>query len=980
MSLITKDNLFQKYFETSNLYHGLMKRRIRNILLAASYYDSFIMERDGRLFEDVYSEFRELDLLLSPSIKTVLYGDSLKKNLNKGQWDLLIINMNEYKDDLKEMLVQIKKLYPDLPVLMLINQKVYSKINMNFEDIDLYVKNMFLWNGDPRLFFAMIKSTEDSLNLANDVGSGLTNMILLAESSIQFYSNYLSLIYSELISQTKQLVAEESDEDNKHLMMRARPKLILVRDYEEAVKYWNLYSNNCIGVVTCSNLRKKGYNKADSGIKLIEEIRSKSLSVPIIMQSVDDYYSKFSEKLKYIYINKNTRNYILHFQTFIKEEFGLGDFVFRDSGGRVIRKVSRFIDFESTLDFISEESLIYHASNNHFSAWLSAHGELEIAREIQPTKVSDFTSVKNIRDFLKSKIAEARSRKDKGKIVDFQFSEAFSNDRIYLISEGSLGGKGRGLAFFCSLVNLLNFEKHYKNIRVKIPVTFVIGTDEFTFFTTEINYNEIVRKSDEEIRHVFEEMPLSDKVQLKLRHLIRVIKKPLAVRSSGLLEDSQAQPFAGIYQTYMIPNNHYDERVRFSQLASAVKQVFASPFLSQSRSYINSINYRIEEEKIAVVIQEIVGDEFIENLHFPMLSGVAQSYNFYPAFFKNSDGVVDLALGMGKAVVDGELTYKYIPEHPASPLEPPEEVVRNNQRNFYALDLSRKEYDAEADEDITIKKIRITSKHKEDVFKPFTSIWDHERLSFIDSAYAKGPRVFTFRNITHYRMQIVNEVIKEVLDLCESAVGVPVEIEFAVNIVPGSTEFYMLQMRPMIMHSEEVEIDLKSLDYDNVILISENSLGNGEISNIYDIVYVSADKFDVTKTLDIRMEIEQLNTRLKEEGRNYILIGPGRWGSHDRFLGVPVMWSNIDMAHVIVETATKEFQMEPSSGSHFMHNIAALNIGYFHTKLSDHFSREWLEKQLPSEVLNYCRLYTFKNPCIVKMNGLTNTAVIFKPE
>ncbi len=979
MTLITKENLFQKYFETNNLYHGLMKRRVRNILLAASYYDSYMLERDGRLFEDVYSEFRELDLLLSPTIKSVLYGDSLKKNLSGNHWDLLIINLNVYKEDLRDILIHINNQYPDLPVLMLVNQKVYSKINMHFEDIDLYVKNMFLWNGDPRLFFAMIKSTEDSLNLAHDVGSGITNMILLAESSIQFYSNYLSLIYSELISQTKQLVKEESDDDNKHLRMRARPKLILVRDYEEAIKYWDLYSENCIGIITCSNLRKKGYNSADSGIDFVREVRKRSSSVPVIMQSVDDYYKNFSSDLNIRFINKNTKNYILHFRTFIKEYFGLGDFVFRDSGDRVIRRVSSFVDFESVLEFIPEESLIYHASNDHFSAWLYAHGEIEIARDVQPRKISDFATIKNIRDYLKDKIAEARSKKNKGKIVNFEFSDKYFNDRIYLISDGSLGGKGRGLAFFCSLINILDMEKHHKSINVGIPVTFVIGTDEFSYISSSIDYNKVTHMNDEQIRSEIDSLDLSDKVMTRLRHLIRVIKKPLAVRSSGLLEDSQAQPFAGIYQTYMIPNNHYDEEVRLNQLASAVKQVFASPFLAQARAYVNSINYRIEEEMIAVVIQEIVGDEFIKDCYFPMMSGVAQSYNFYPAFFDNSDGVVDLALGMGKAVVDGELTYRYIPEHPTSPLELPEDVVRNNQRSFYALDLSSREYNVVSDEDVTMKKLRITNKHKDEIFKPFTSIWDHERLSFIDSSYAKGPRVFTFRNITHYGLKAVNDVIREVLDLCESATGVPVEIEFAVNALPGKTTFTMLQMRPMIMHSEDVEIDLKTIDYNNLILTSTNSLGNGEIDEIFNIIYVSPEKFDVTKTLEIRMEIEQLNARLKQNGEHYILIGPGRWGSHDRFLGVPVMWSNIDMAQVIVEIATKEFQMDPSSGSHFMHNIAALNIGYFHSKMTDYFSYEWLELQMPAEIKNYCRLYTFQKPCLVKMNGLDNTAVIYKP-
>ncbi len=979
MAIQTKDNLFQKYFETNSLYHGLMKRRVRNILLAASYYDSYMLERDGRLFEDVYSEFRELDLLLSPSIKTVLYGESIKKNLGVGHWDLLIINLNVYKDDLKDILIYINSHYPELPILMMINQKVYSKINMHFDDIDLYVKNMFLWNGDPRLFFAMIKSTEDSLNLSHDVGSGITNMILLAESSIQFYSNFLSLIYSELISQTKSLVKEELDDDSKHLRMRARPKLILVRDYEDAVKYWNLYHENCIGIITCTNLRRQGLNAADSGIEFIREVRRKSISVPVVMQSVDNYYKKYSDELKIHFINKNKKNYILHFRTFIKEYFGLGDFVFRDSGERVIRRVSSFMEFESVLDFIPEESLIYHASNDHFSAWLYAHGEIEIARDVQPRKISDFASISNIRDYLKNKISEARSAKGKGKIVQFEFAEKFSDDRVYLIADGSLGGKGRGLAFFCSLISMLNLKQQHKSIQVGIPLTFVIGTDEFAYISGNIKYHELKEKSDERIRIEFESIQLSENVMVRLRHLVRVIRKPFAVRSSGLLEDSQAQPFAGIYQTYMIPNNHYDENVRLNQLASAVKQVFASPFLSQSRAYINSINYRIEEEMIAVVIQEIVGDEFIENCYFPMMSGVAQSYNFYPAFFKNSDGVADLALGMGKAVVDGELTYRYIPKHPASPLEPPEDVVRNNQRNFYALDLSNKVYDVVADEEVTIKKLRISKKHKDGIFKPFTSIWDHERLSFIDSAYAKGPRVFTFRNITHYGMKVINDVINEVLDLCESATGVPVEIEFAVNIIPGRTEFTMLQMRPMIMHSEKVEIDLKSIDYNDLILTSTKSLGNGELDDIHNMIYVSPDKFDVTKTLEIRMEIEHLNAKLKEAGQHYILIGPGRWGSHDRFLGVPVMWSNIDMAQVIVEIATKEFQMDPSSGSHFMHNIAALNIGYFYTKLTDYFSYDWLEQQLPAEIMNYCRLYTFRKPCMVKMNGLGNTAVIFKP-
>ncbi|MBN1326458.1 MAG: hypothetical protein JW996_00740 [Candidatus Cloacimonetes bacterium] len=980
---------YRKFKFGDDNFHNLMKQRVKNILLISSIFDAYVLESDGRLSEQLHGEYRQLDLSTSPRIITVTFSDDILNILDREEIDLVIIMMRIGNITPFELSSQIRKKYPDLPLLLLLNKASYVDIVSSNPELLKGFNGVFLWRGDAKLFIAMIKLIEDKMNLDYDTKFGHIRVVLLIESAINYYSLFLPIFYAESMKLTQELIESELHDSNKRLRMRARPKVLLAHDYEDAISIYQKYKDYIICIITNVNLKVNDQFEQTGGIKLIREIRESDPDLPVMMQSADPLNRIEASKLNAEFVDKDSQNLLNEIRNFIVNNLGFGDFVFRNEQGEEIDRARSMYHFEKKIAVIPEESLMYHANRNHFSAWLMAHGEVNIAKQIRYVVASDFLNVDDIRKFLINTIHQVRKQQNRGKVVKFDPSLFSEEDKIIQLADGSLGGKGRGLSFLNALLVTMGLDKEFPDVEIRLPKTAIIGTNEFDKFLdfNRINTDKIIKKSDLEISEIFLKGELSEELNNRLRLMLEQIKVPLAIRSSGLLEDSQSQPFAGIYKTFMLPNDNPDPELRLAHLQSAVKMIFATPFQENPRKYIEGINYKIEEEKMAVVIQEIGGNEYEPDLFFPLFSGAAQSYNFYPkSGMEHSDGIAAVAVGLGKSVVDGERAYRYCPKHPRIDLLEPDGIVENSQRHFYALDLKEQNFNLLDGETSTLKKVRILEKHLQELFLETSSVWDHENFSFQDGKYVRGPRVITFRNVIHYNHFPLTSILLRLLDIGEVGLGVPVEIEFAVDLAQSDVtqtkpRFYILQIRPLSVTREDTVVAIDKLTPEDLVLYSEKAMGNGILKGIRDIVYVDPDKFDNTKTLEMVSEIDFINEKMKQENCQYILIGPGRWGSSDRFLGIPVNWAQINKAKIIVETSMEDYVIEASQGSHFFHNLVAMNIGYFtvhHNIKKNYLNWEWLKSQQAETTTEHVVHIRMPEAVLVKIDGKSGKAVILK--
>ncbi|RLC51998.1 MAG: hypothetical protein DRI23_03855, partial [Candidatus Cloacimonadota bacterium] len=979
---------YSKFKYGEDIFHHLMQHRVKEILLVASFFDSYVLEQDGRLSEQIYGDYRQMDLMMSPRITTVSFSDDVLAAMDEKEFDAVIIMMRVGTITPYELSQQIKAKQPGVPVLLLLNKQSYINLIESDHEKAVCFDDIFLWKGDSKLFVAMIKSIEDKLNVENDTGIADVRIALLVESSIDYYSAFLPLFYTVGMSLTQELIDAERDLVNKRLKMRARPKILLAHNYEDAVAIYNKYKDNMLCIISNANLKINNNYDYMGGIKLLTRIRQSSPDLPLLLQSADEHNKVEARKLKAEFLYKYSDNLMNDLEQFIRTNLGFGDFIFRKKNGEVIGKAKTVYHLEKMLEKVPDESIDFHAKQNHFSSWLIAHSEVQIARVMKGMNLSAFISISELRSFLINAIHEVRKQQNRGKVVTYDPSIFTEDEKITQLAEGSMGGKGRGLAFLNALLVTMELEKEFESINIRIPRTAIIGTNEFDIFMESNNLitDKIIQNSDKEIDLLFIKSNISKELLEKLSTLVDNIQKPIAIRSSGLLEDSQSQPFAGIYRTFMIPNNHPDKTVRLKHLCDAIKMVFASPFQKGARRYIESINYKIEEEKMAVIIQEIIGTVDKENLFYPHFSGAAQSYNFYPtSAMSHEDGIAALAVGLGRAVVDGERAFRFCPNFPRIDMLEPAGIVENNQRDFYAVDLSKSDLDYEIlDEDTFQKKCRIRSSHLDGVFKELSSIWDYKNFQFLDGKFVTGPRVITFRNQIHYEKFPLASILRRVLEIGEISLGVPVEIEFAVTLdysINNST-FNLLQIRPLSVNKENINIDLKSVDKSDLVLLTSHGMGNGIIETVKDIVFIDPDKFDNTQTLNMAAEISKINDALNEQGKEYILIGPGRWGTSDRFLGIPIRWDQICKAKIIVEASLENFVIEASQGSHFFHNLVAMNAGYFnvsYTSEIDFINWEWLKTIKPKTVGEYFIHISFDNPLVIKIDGKTGLAIISKP-
>jgi len=967
-----------KYTYNRDIYHDLMPFKVKEILLISSLYDAYAIESEGRFSEHVLGQYGQLNLTSFPRITgTSNLGQALEL-LKKKSFELIIYMVGVDKTTPLLVCEQIKKKYPDVPVFLLLNNSAEANYFTNkLKNID-YIDKLFTWNGDANIFFSMIKLLEDKINVKNDTQLAKVRVILLVEDSPLFYSRYLSFLYKVIMEQTKRIIDDVStDELYKVLKMRARPKILLATNYEEATEIINKYPEYMTCLITDVKFERDGEFDENAGIKLLEYTQKKLKNLPTILQSSDSSYAEVAKENQSLFIHKYSDTLYHDFEHFITNYMGFGDFEFKNENGDIIAIASNMKEFESFLKKIPNESLLFHASRDHFSMWLMARGEIKAASIINLKKVNDFKNALELRKDLLHMLKEYRNERDTGNVIAYSNTVESKEENVYTLAGGSLGGKGRGLAFINALIQNFDFSKLIPDIKVRTPKTFVIGTNEFETFLKRNKLSSILMTNSnyDEIKKHFISGQLSDALKKKISDLLRSLTKPIAVRSSGIFEDSLTQPFAGIFETYLLPNNHPEFDVRIQQVEEAIKLVMASVFSNTAKGYVKAIDFKIEEEKMAVIIQEVVGNKF-DNLFYPHISGVAQSYNFYPfSHMKPEEGFAIAALGLGKYVVEGNKSYRFSPKYPSTEINSTKDQFRNSQVKFYAVDMNKENLnllDGElaglAENDISVAENQGTLTHLASVYNP-------DNNSVYPGVSKAGPRIVNLANILKYNYISLAKTIEIVLELGKDAMGTAIEIEYAVDLTKdkdGKASFYILQIKPLIQSGVDCDIDISTIEQDSIVLYSEKGMGNGAVDDITDVIYANIDSFDKSETVEMAREIEEINSIMIEQKRKYVLIGPGRWGTRDRWIGIPVKWHMISNARVIVESSFDDFPLDASSGSHFFHNVTSMNVGYFTVQpelLVSFIKYDILNKQQVITKGKYFTHVRFKKPIGIKMDG-----------
>lgn len=985
---IANKQLLQRYLNRSNyardIYHDLMPFKVKEILLIANLYDAYSIEKEGRFSEQVLGKYYQLHLTSVPRITGVSSIEEAMDTLSIKHYDLVIIMMGIDRQMPENYSKRIKNEHPYVPVFLLLNNNrdIAEYSNQKHE----YINKVFIWNGKSSVFFTMIKHLEDKINLENDTTKGLVRVILVVEDDPKFYSLYLPMLYNIVMDQTRRIIDDVStDELYKVLRLRARAKIILTQSYEEAIAIFTKYKEFFLCLITDVKFYKNGKLNSEAGFSLVNHIRKEVKDLPIIIQSSEESNRIKALALKTAFINKNSANLFQEFKQFIMKYLGFGNFFYKDKDGNQIAVAHTLKEFQEQLMLIPDESLIYHASENHFSLWLKARGEIQVARIINPAKVADFKDGESLRNYLISIISKFRNEQKKGKLIPFEDDdEILDSSNIVILAEGMLGGKGRGLSFFNSLLYNFDFSQIIPNIHILIPSTLIIGTEEYDLFLDNNHLREKMQKTNsfDQIKALFISSSLSEKLIEKLKRVLALTNNPLAIRSSGLLEDSLSQPFAGVFDTYILPNDHLDIKVRLKQISDAIKLVYASIYSDTAIAYVEAINYKIEEEKMAIIIQEVVGNKY-DNLFYPHISGVAQSYNYYPiGHMKPEEGFANIALGLGKYVVEGERAYRFSPKYPQLENFSTKSLVKNSQVQFYAVQLGNENLELLKGEDAGLVRLDILEAEKHGTLKHCASVYDANSDQLHTGSHRKGPRILNFANVLKHNYIPLARSLELVLDVVKEAMGAPVEIEFAVNLNKddaGKSKLYILQIKPLIGNAEDYSIDMESIDKEALLLYTEHGMGNGKIENIYDLIYADIDDFDKSKTNEMVKEISALNQKMREQGRKYILIGPGRWGTRDPWIGIPVSWPQISMAKIIVETSLEAFPLDASSGSHFFHNVTAADVGYFSVQASEGTGNiNWnkLASFKPVEQTTYFKHLRFEKSLCVKMDGKKRIAII----
>lgn len=968
------------------LLEEVMPNKIRQILLIASLYDSFVFEIDGFLAEQVADDFYLLNLSNQPGIIHATGTESTLNLLELEKVDIIVLHLASMRSTALELIRSVKDLYPEIPIFMLLSTPMdLMFIENHVSELDR-VEEFYYWNGDSKLFLAVIKQWEERLNLPHDAAIYPVPVILVIETFIPYYSQFLPIFYELIMNMNQAVIRSEHQDTNKTLYMNARARVLLLHDYQSAVEAFEQYRGSVVGVISNINYHYLGAVDRDAGIRLLRYIRSKDPTLPFLLQSFNPMYRDIVTSNEGEFLYKDIPGLRNQVRRWLETEVGFGNFVFRLPDQTKIGEARTLIGFMHQLRQIPLDSLWYHFDHGHIENWLNTHAEVALSQYI-----SQYHSLKDA-DELRLKLCEAFNSlicfRRREKIQDWNDESDMSMNLIYKIGDDSIGGKGRGLAFLNVVLNRYsNICDKYPDTQIQVPIAAVLATGEFDKFIANNPEVEaaIGREDieDEEIDRVFSRASLPPSALTSLTQIIRQSRYPLAIRSSSVLEDSISNPFAGVFRTYLIPNSHAGENFRLQQLILAVKLVYASMFLKNARVYRESLRIPSREEKMAVIIQKVAGSMHGEHF-YPLVSGVAQSYNYYPGTnMVHEDGVVTLSSGLGKTAVERERTFAFCPKYPNKDMFRAVDIVQNAQRHIYAIDPEKRDFNLINGEDSSLEKLRVSQKLMEGELNVLSSVWDYENKQFIEGIYAKGPRVLTFRSLLHYKQYPLADILRDFLDLGRSVLGCEVEMEFAFDIEAGSGKsvFSLLQIRPISVSQKLYSSSLESFvsKRDETLLFSSYALGSEIPDDLDYVVYLHPEKFSVVKTEDIATELDIINQDLRSQNIKYVLIGPGRWGTSDRFLGIPVAWSQISNAKVIVEVVLPNMSIEASHGSHFFHNLFSMNVGYltvWEKAKNDYLDWDFLESQ---ETIRQGNYFTVKKvPRSMKILFDGKNAVIIK--
>ncbi len=971
-------------------FHNLMQFRVKDILLVSSLYDSYIFEEDNRLYELIRQEYQGLNLSHSPELVQVSSGTEAFKMMDEERrFDLIITTMHIEDMSPISFAKKLKESGIDIPVILLgyDNREMIDLISS--KDISVFDK-VFIWQGDYKIILGIIKYIEDKKNVETDTKRVGVQSIILVEDSIRFYSSYLPAVYTVVLKQSQSLLSEGINLSHKFLRMRARPKILLCSNHEEAWNYFRKYEDYILGVISDIDFQKDGKPDPKAGLEFARKVKELQPDVPVILQSSLPQNEELAKTIGSSFLLKDSPTLLEDLRKLMVRYFSFGDFIFRTEDGNVVGTASNLSELEEQLEKVPEESIVFHASRNHFSNWLKARTEFWLAHQLRPKKVTDFDSNLELRRLLIDSVREFRKSRQIGVISDFNKESFDSKTSFARIGGGSLGGKARGLGFVNRLLSDFNIRNRFEGVKIFVPPAVVLATDVFDQFIHDNNLLEFALRTrdDKELEVKFLKSKKFPKYALdSLNDFLELVKEPIAVRSSSLLEDSQGQPFAGVYETLMLPNNHPDLSVRLKQLILAIKRIYMSIYFQRSKDYIKVTTYRLEEEKMAIIIQKIVGANH-NNKYYPEFSGVAKSYNFYPnPPLKSHDGIVSVAPGLGKYIVDGGMTFRFCPKYPHHILQfaTIEDQFKYSPHEFFALNLNEHQTQKSINEDFLITRYNIADAMKDGTLNLTGSTYSIDNNILYDGVDKDGPKLFTMSSILKYKIFPLPEILELLLDMGNWGTGAPVEIEFAVNLTVQNEkpkEFALLQMRPLVVSNEIEELELDSFDKNSLMIKSEQVLGHGVIKDIRDIVCVDLNKFDRKNTREVAHEIAQYNAILLKSKIPYLLIGVGRWGTLDPWLGIPVTWEQINGARAIVESNFTDFNVTPSQGSHFFQNLTSFKVGYFTINEMDEqgfIDWAWINEQNIFDNKEFTKHIRLDKSLLIKINGHKSKGIIIKP-
>ncbi|WP_299229129.1 PEP/pyruvate-binding domain-containing protein [uncultured Bacteroides sp.] len=981
--MLSKLKLNQLYFKDTQ-FANLMTKRIFNVLLVANPYDAFMLEDDGRIDEKIFIEYMNLSLRYPPRFTQVSTPEETWKQLGNTMFDLVICMPGTDSSDTFDIARDIKAKYPHIPIVVLTPFSHGIRERMEHEDLSVF-EYVFCWLGNTDLLVSIIKLIEDKMNLEHDIKEVGVQMIMLVEDSIRFYSSVLPNLYKFVLKQSQEFATEALNEHQRTLRMRGRPKIVLARSYEEAMKLYETFSNNVLGIISDARFPHDGKIDPLAGVKLLKEVRSRDPFMPLILQSSEEDNRKYADECKAVFIDKNSKKMNIDLREAVSDNFGFGDFVFINPKTKEeVARVHNLKELQNIVFSIPADSFHYHISRNHVSRWLYSRAIFPVAEFLKQVTWDSLQDLDAHRQIIFEAIVRYRKMKNQGVVAEFKRERFDRYSNFARIGEGSLGGKGRGLAFIDNMIKRHPDFDDFENASVAIPKTVVLCTDIFDEFMDSNRLYQLALSDadDETILRAFLRAKLPDRLVEDFFAFFDVVKSPLAIRSSSLLEDSHYQPFAGIYSTYMIPYME-DKYEMLRMLSDAIKGVYASVFYKDSKAYMQATSNLIDQEKMAVILQEVVGTQYGDR-YYPAISGVARSINYYPINDELAEeGTVSLALGLGKYIVDGGLTLRVCPYHPDKVLQTSEMdiALRETQTRFYALDLKNTGHNFSLDDGFNLLKLHVKDAEADGSLNYIASTYDPYDMVIRDGIYPGGRKIITFANILQHDVFPLARLLQLAQKYGQGEMRRPVEIEFAVNFDASKKTgvFYLLQIRPMVDIKADLDEDLSLIPEDKIILKSENSLGHGVMDDICDIIYVKTDGYSASNNQLIAYDIEKLNRKFLDEGKHYVLVGPGRWGSSDTWLGIPVKWPNISAARIIVEAGLTNYRVDPSQGTHFFQNLTSFGVGYFtiNAFMNDGiYNQEFLNSLPAVEETKYLRWVRFESPLTVKMDGKKKLGIV----